>query len=282
MGYLKIPNLYKDIRILEHDECYAMEKIHGTSAHIKWDGNEITLFSGGMKHETFEAIFDLEELRKKFEGVQFVDYVTIYGEACGGKQQKMSDTYGKDPAFIAFDVKVDGQWYDVTDAEKVVDHIGLKFVFYKRGPATVEWLNEQRDLPSQVALELGLGSKIREGVVIRPIHEGVDHRGNRIITKHKRDEFKETRTKREVDPDKMLVLAKAKEVAREWVTEMRLEHVLDKMPEKGEIEHTGKVIKAMINDVKLESEGEVVWSKAVEKEIGKETAIMYKKSVSKI
>ena len=48
------------------------------------------------------------------------------------------------------------------------------------------------------------------------------------------------------------------------------------------MKHVPLVIKAMIEDVKLESEGEVVWSKAVEKAIGKETVSLYKASISKI
>ena len=36
MGYLHIDNLYKNQDILMFKECYAMEKIHGTSAHVSF------------------------------------------------------------------------------------------------------------------------------------------------------------------------------------------------------------------------------------------------------
>ena len=49
MGYLHIPNLYKAQEILMFKRCYALEKIHGTSAHIAWDGNHIRFFSGGER-----------------------------------------------------------------------------------------------------------------------------------------------------------------------------------------------------------------------------------------
>lgn len=40
MAYMHIENLYANQTILESKECYAMEKIHGTSAHISGkDGN---------------------------------------------------------------------------------------------------------------------------------------------------------------------------------------------------------------------------------------------------
>ena len=38
MGYLHVPNLYRPEAqaILEFKRLYALEKIHGTSAHIQW------------------------------------------------------------------------------------------------------------------------------------------------------------------------------------------------------------------------------------------------------
>jgi len=281
MGYRKIQNLYKDIRILDFKECYALEKIHGTSAHIAYRDDSLHFFSGGEKHDRFVEIFDQEALLAKFRELGCPD-VVVYGESCGGKMQKMSDTYGKDIRFVPFEVKIGDAWLNVPSAHDVCKKLELGFVDYELGEATLEWINEQRDKPSSLALQLGLGEKMREGVVLRPVQEYRDYRGNRIITKHKRDEFKETKTKREVDPEKLKVLAKAEAVADEWVVPMRLSHVLDKMPEKGEMKHTGLVIKAMVADVKAESAGEVVWSKDVEKAIGKATARLYKKTISLI
>ena len=307
MGYRKIPNLYKDIRILDFKECYALEKVHGTSAHItystqelcaygKWTGNNngfIAYFSGGAKYETFVKLFNLQELLKKFVEVGCPD-VTVYGEAYGGKMQGMRDSYGDELKFIAFEVKIGDVWLDVMNAADVVAKLGLEFVPFNRGPATLEWINEQKYKGSEVAIRNGIGVRVmgettfieknimREGVVIRPIKEYVDYRGNRVITKHKNDEFMETKTKRKVDPDKLKVLEKAREIADEWVTPMRLQHVLDKMPEKGEMKHVPLVIKAMIEDVKTESEGEVVWSKDVEKCIGRNSVKLYKDSISLI
>ena len=57
MGYLHIRNLYQDQDILLFKECYALEKIHGTSAHIAWDG-ELKFFAGGCNHDRFCALFN--------------------------------------------------------------------------------------------------------------------------------------------------------------------------------------------------------------------------------
>jgi hypothetical protein len=62
MGYRHTENLYKDQTILMLRECYALEKVHGTSAHITWkDGNfggTVSYFSGGEKYANFVKLFD--------------------------------------------------------------------------------------------------------------------------------------------------------------------------------------------------------------------------------
>jgi len=293
VGYAKIENLYKDIRILDFKECYAMEKVHGTSAHVAYKDGKIRFFSGGAKYETFVKIFDVDALTKAFEALGHID-VVVYGEAYGGKMQGMSHTYGKLLQFIAFEVKIENTWLNVPNAEDVSDKLGLEFVPYKKGPATIDWLNGQMYRSSDIAIRIGIGctikdnvtfleeERLREGIVIRPLNEYRDNRGNRVIIKHKHPKFKETRTQREVDPEKLKILEDVREVADEWVTPMRLIHVLDKLPECTEMEDVPTVIKAMINDVKLESVGEVVWSKVVEKAIGKTTVMLYKKHISLI
>jgi hypothetical protein len=101
--------------------------------------------------------------------------------------------------------------------------------------------------------------------------------GDRVISKHKGAEFAETKTHRDVDPDKLKVLTEANEIAEEWVTAMRLEHVLDKLPNVVDMSSMPVVIKAMVEDVYREGKGEFVESKSVEIAIGRKTAIMFKK-----
>lgn len=269
MGYLSIDNLY---RVPEIFECYALEKIHGTSAHVAWDDG-IRFFAGGVSHEQFVTLFDQDlggRLAQSFPNVKAV----VYGEAFGGKCQGMSAVYGKELRFLAFDVKVNDAWLDVPSAAAVVKELGLGFVPYERGPLTLDWLNEQRDRPSLVAV---VEDAIREGVVVRPIREATRNNGERVIVKHKRPEFRETKTEREVDPARLKVLSDASEIADEWVTPMRLQHVLQKTPYEKEAD-TGRVIRAMIEDVRKESGGEVVWSKEVERAIGRATAAILHRS----
>lgn len=212
--------------------------------------------------------------------------ITIFGEFYGGKQQGMRATYGDKDHFVAFDVKVgEEKWLTVPEAENIVHGCGLEFVFYKRVPSTIEAVDFERDRESTQAIRNGMGpGKISEGVVIRPLVECENHYKERMIAKHKRPEFSErTREPRVVDAAKLEVEKNAEIFAEDWVTPMRLQHVFQRFPNEVLCEKdTKRVIDAMLEDVKRESEGEVEWSKEVERCIGKKTAQIFKKSLNQL
>ncbi len=280
MGYLHIDNLYREQTILHFKECYAMEKIHGTSAHISWNEGKLGFFSGGEKHDSFKAIFNEAELIEKFTAWG-MDKVIVYGEAYGGRCQGMSHTYGKQLKFVAFDVRIGERWMDVPTMSKIVtERLGLEAVAFSRIPTTLEAIDAARDADSVQAVRNGVGpGKKMEGVVLRPLVELCDCYGNRVIVKHKRSDFKETATERKVvDPAKLLVLTEAKAIAEEWVTDRRLEHVLDKLPEdKRTIANMSDIIQAMVEDVRREAKGEIVESKDAFRAIGSRTAMLFKR-----
>jgi hypothetical protein len=282
MGYMHIDNLYKDQTILIFKECYALEKIHGTSAHINWDAKakKAKFFSGGESHERFVSLFDVEFLETKLAELFVTSNATIYGEAYGGKQQGMSNTYGKELKFIGFEVQVGELWLNVPNAENVCKSLNIEFVDYVKCSTDLEVLNAERDKPSTQAKRNGIvEDKIREGVVLKPLIEFRTNNGSRVIAKHKRDEFKETKTPREVSPEEFKILEDAKAIAEEWVTEMRLKHVLDKLPQGINVESTKLVIDAMVEDVYREAKGEIVESREVTKCIGSKTAVMFKQKL---
>jgi len=279
MGYLHIDNLYKNTEIMLFRECFALEKIHGTSAHVAWKDGIIRFFSGGSNHDSFVSLFDAEGLRSKFLELGH-DNVVVYGEAYGGKVQRMRETYGSSLRFIAFDVKVGDCWLTVPNAHDVAVRMDIDFVHYEKVSTDLESLNAQRDADSIQAIRNGIGpGKMREGVILRPLIEVTRNDGKRIIVKHKRDEFKETRTPREIDPEKLKILEKAEAIAEEWVTDERLRHVLDKLPQGIGLEGTGQVIKAMKEDVLREAQGEIVDSKDARKAIGRRTSLLFKKFI---
>lgn len=275
MAYMHIDNLYKNQDIFLFRECYAMEKIHGTSAHITWKNDRVQFFAEGCKHEKFVELFDEVFLGRIFRSLDLPE-VTVFGEAYGGKLRKMSDTYGIGMRFVAFEVKIGDCWLDVPSAAAIVDELHLDFVPFVLCPATLESLDIERDRPSEQARKNGIeGEHRREGIVIRPLIELTKNNGKRIISKHKAESFRETKTPRVVDAAKLTILKEASAIAEEWVTEMRLSHVLDG---RGPVDASdiGDIIKEMSADVEREAAGEIVSSKEVRKAIGRQTALMIK------
>lgn len=281
MGYLHIDNLYKNQTIRLFRECYALEKVHGTSAHIRWSKGALTFYAGGEKYESFVALFDVAALTEAFQKLGR-DEVIVYGEAYGGKQQGMRHTYGDKLCFIAFDVKIDDAWLNVPGMDRLVAGLGLEVVPWRKVSTDLGALDAERDLPSEVAVRRGITEpREREGVILRPLVEMTLNNGERVIAKHKGDKFRETAKPRPVvDADKLAVLTQAQEIADEWVTDERLRHVLGKIETDGKIvdmSMTPVVIAAMVEDIYREGRGEIVESKEARTAIGMATARLFKR-----
>jgi hypothetical protein len=312
MAYLHIENLYRPEAqdILAFKEVYALEKVHGTSAHVAFRDGQLHFFSGGESHTRFVDLFNEPSVQptllERFLKVGHPD-ITVYGEAYGGKCQGMSKTYGGELRFIAFDVMIGDKWLNVTDAVAVVEALGLEFVPYRKVPTDIIVLDAERDRPSEVAVrrwlevpehaagKLSDGTLVfppelpREGVVLRPPFEVTKNNGARIIVKHKGAAFNERATvQKVVDPAKLAVLAEVDAIVNEWVVPHRLDHVLDHLRashggfKPSTPQETGAVIKAMVEDVLREAKGEIVESKAVVAAIGKRTAQMFKQRITQI
>ena len=100
--------------------------------------------------------------------------------------------------------------------------------------------------------------------------------GDRIIAKHKCDEFRETKTPRLIG--QILTLSNGNMVASEWVTDNRLNHVLS-ITGATDISHTPLVVRTMIDDVIREGEGEVEDNRDNRRAIGQAAANLFKKSL---
>lgn len=275
MGYLKIPNLYKDQTILLFKEVYTLEKVHGTSSHIQFKDNKLSFYSGGAKYADFIQLFDSVELLKKLQIIGCD--VVIYGEAYGGKMQRWSHTYGNTLKFVAFDVKINNLWLCVPDAEQFIKNIGLSFVPYVKISTSIEELNKQRDKDSELAKCCGISdSRKSEGIVIRPLVELIKNNGERVICKHKRDDFSETKTLRSTDLVKLKKLTKIQDITEEWVTENRLLNILSHFPFPHTLELLPSIIKTMIKDVIIEAKNEIEVCPELSKFIGSKTVKLYK------
>jgi hypothetical protein len=109
--------------------------------------------------------------------------------------------------------------------------------------------------------------------------------GKRLISKHKRAEFCETKTAKPVDEQRVAEKIGAAAAAEDWVTEIRLDHVLDKLRASGcpcLITNTVDVVKAMREDVERESGGVIVWSKEIEKAVCQKAREMFVTRMKKI
>jgi len=278
MGYLHIENLYKNKDILLFKECYALEKIHGCSAHIQWKDKLITYFPGGIKLESFVKIFNNDFLKSKFSELAINDII-IYGEVYGGACQKMSDVYGKNLKFIAFDVKIEDVWLCVPDAFDICSQFNIEFVHYEKVKTEIEILDKLANDYSIQSIRNGIKEpKKREGIVLRPLVELIKNNGSRIISKHKNDTFKEREHLPKISEESLKIYEEAQSAVNEFVTEMRLSHILGKLTECN-IEDAGMIIKFMIEDVFREAKGEIIENTEIKKLIGKKTAIMFKQRI---
>ena len=255
--------------------------VHNSSAHVGWkfETKQVNFFTG-ENHPLFLTLFDDVFLKTKFEEVFPDQDAVIFGEHYGGKCQGMSDTYGKESKFIGFDVKVGEVWLNVLNAENVCQQFNIEFVHYEKIEVNLENLITQRDMLSVQAVRNGIVEpKPREGIVCRPLTEMHTNNGERVICKYKPDEEMETKTKRNVSPEQLKVLSDAKEIAEEWVVNLRLEHVLQKFPNDVSMEAMGDIIKAMIENVYREGKNEIIESKEVSKAIGKKTVQLFKQKL---
>jgi len=283
LSYYKIENLYRnpDALTLPEKECYAMEKVDGTSSHLAFKDGTVRFYSGGSKFEVFKAIFDETKLRNSFLALEIPEIV-IYGEAYGAKVQGLPHRYGNELRFVAFEVKAGNAWLDVPRAHGVVAFLGLEFVHYAKVPCTEEALNAERDKPSTQAVRNGMGEQLSEGIIIRPLTERYREDGTRCIWKHKQDRVREMKTPRSLDPDKNKVLEDARAIAEEFVVESRIHNARSNFLH-GDwcIENTSKVIDYIVNDVIAECRGEFVDTKETRKALAKRAAKLFHQDLAK-
>lgn len=284
MGYRHIENLRRNQTILMFKECWAMEKIHGTSAHIRWDADhaeQIKFYSGGEKHEKFVSLFDIDALRESFLRLGR-DQMVVYGEAYGGKQQGMSKLYGPQLCFVVFEVMTGADtWLNVPNSAGVAESLGLEFVPFQKCSTDLDELTALRDAPSRIAVRRGCEPAIGEGLVLKPLQEFRDHRNERIIVKYKTEQFSERKSKKDtkVEPARAEQLTEAEAIANEWVTDMRLRHVIGALEAAKQRSLASRDIPALLammqEDVTREGGDELVMSQDAARAIKRKTVELF-------
>ena len=295
MSYQHINNLYNNREIIENfKKVYALEKIDGTGASMSVEvkakeylfGTEnITLLESGGGSPKKMSIAVADSFEKLYEKAKEIiklpkDKVTVYGEFYGGKIQHGSRRYSPEEKFVAFDVEINGVWLDVDSAKKFCDEIGQEFVHYELVDTEIDILEALCKAPSVQAKRNGIKEDVpREGIVLRTYKTLIKNNGDRVCAKHKNPKYRETVKKRELSQEKLDVLSRVKDVAKEWVTEMRFNHVSDHLKARGveeSTENTVEFMKAMHEDIKREGSQEIKFSSPVNRAINTATAKMLK------
>lgn len=219
--YTKINTLYKrdekkkiiigdfsapEFEYLFDNKWLAYEKIDGTNISVYWDGHNMEwhgktenasipahLFAKLNQLATPEKLAEVFPLKYDEEGNELPMKVIIYGEGYGKKIQKAGNQYLKDDCnFRIFDAKINGWWLDMENVKDIADKLGLEMpVCY--GEMTLREAEEKvrNGFVSPIAEDTSL---IAEGLVLRPVLQLFNRKGQRIIVKVKYHDYKRLET----------------------------------------------------------------------------------------
>jgi Rnl2 family RNA ligase len=290
--YSSIENTYRDkfmdlIREEGKDggEWVVTEKVHGGQFSIYYDGSEIqastrtTFLTEDIDFFNWKKV--LEDNRDKVIKLydilksenKDISVVIVYGELFGGsyphpdvakvknaKRLQKGVHYHPDNLFYAFDIRVDGKYLTVDEANRLFEQAGL---FYAkplfRGPLE-ECVKHPDDFLSKISQWLDLPpieDNIAEGVVLKPVDPRFLNIGDRVILKSKNEKFKERKAKKKRPPKKQDAplseeALKLQQEIESLVTENRLQNVLSK---RGELPYPvpkdlfGQVMKEFSADI---------------------------------
>jgi RNA ligase (TIGR02306 family) len=205
LGWIDIPNIKKMPEMFKPDDyVIATEKIHGThlmcTLDLRVDGFEFMLSSKGMGKQGWDLVEDpgnlywqaarkwqLEEWMR--DAAQFFtplapQRIAIYGEVYGNGIQDLG--YGENVGYRLFDIRVDDKWlgqYAVQRLARLLEtdwdyEVKAVPVLYD-GPYDYETLRAIAEGDTVV----GNYKHMREGLVVRPVHERTMPNGDRVIAK---------------------------------------------------------------------------------------------------
>lgn len=245
-----------------HRRWFITEKLHGFNGRfgidedgVPWVGsrNQVVAegHSDGWDQSALQGFvaFAAEHVIDLFPGA------TLFGEWAGKGVQKGID-YGA-PDFYAFGLMDGGDLQSWDRMAGLCFGIGIK---------TVPLISAQYDVPHPFALQAlrdqpsQIASSNWEGVCLSSWPQKADSYGRPLIVKIKSPAFAETaREKKDRPAGQTIVMDGARAFAADYVTAMRLEHVLDQVREANgfqsnplDVRHTGDVLRAMYQDVARE------------------------------
>lgn len=276
--YPHIENIDEVPAVFELPEVVVTEKVHGSAMRIGLIDGKVRI--GGRRLEFVDIrpeskegqgfvswVLDTGLDRKVSEAFAGHD-VILFGEwhgsgtpSKGWPQIQKGIRYLKGNDFRIFDIKLDGAYLAQDEVPACAARVGLKAmpVLY-RGRPDGEAFNSLIDTMSRVGEENGIADPENtiEGIVVRPPEMQWDPKGGPVMAKYKVGKWAERASKAKhpkTPPKEKPVIPGAKEFAEEFVTPVRLEHVLDQLREEGipiDVKSMGEVMKRMGQDIKRE------------------------------
>jgi Rnl2 family RNA ligase len=235
------------------EEFIVQEKIHGSNFafYVNKDGVRCAKRSGFL--EAPESFFNADILLAKYEfalKALFVNIdcesISIHGEIYGGSYPHKDVAknicvsavqkgvfYSPNREFIAFDMKVDGEYITIDSMNHILDEFGIpRSDILLRGTLD-ECLDYPNEFNSTLPAKFGLpelDENICEGVVIKPNKPLYFTNDSRVVFKNKNAKWSETEkvTHKQYEKEVAEHVKPFLDVALSYVTENRLRNVLSK------------------------------------------------------
>ena len=199
VAYTEIENMRNFPDIFSTGESVIVsEKIHGTQVRLGCIEGELMAGSKQVRRKrpaedqftssTYWFPFSLETVRVLIEDfAKKHRQVILFGEIYGSKIQSFHYGFHGILGFRAFDLLLDGHYMDWPDFLQVCAQHGVEYV---PALATISFdLNEMKRYSEGKTRLMAEDAHIREGVVVRPVHERHDPRVGRVILKYVSDSY---------------------------------------------------------------------------------------------
>lgn len=289
-------------------EVVCTEKIHGTNARFGVVGGKLRIGGRNQDHTNDvqgDSVMGFvrwvresgleEKLIQTFVSSLQTDDIIFFGEWHGPGIQK-GINYGLSKQFRVFDIRLNGRYLNWDEVVWWSRSFGLKTVpVLYRGFPKLEIFDKLLDVQSVVGRENGieLGTNLHEGIVIKPTTMVInENTGQWLIAKYKPARWSE-RTSEKTKKDFVPLPGSVQAFVDEFVTDTRLEHVIDHLRDSGVqvtgLEQTPDVLKEMNFDIlregkaevdKLTADGAVEW-KQVAKLVNNRTLTLLKQYLHK-
>lgn len=183
-----------EFEALKDIDWVCTEKIDGTNIRILWNG-EYVEFRGKTDNAQIPATlikvlqdtFTVKKMEEVFKGLPTGDVACLYGEGYGKKIQKGGNYLPDSVNFILFDVKLGSWWLTREANEDIAEKLDIDVV-----PIMGVWkLEEAIEFVREGYTSTISDNKdyIAEGLIMKPITELFNRKGERVISKIKYKDF---------------------------------------------------------------------------------------------